>query len=118
MKTPDPQLRQQLDAKSKKYSDAMNNNDAVWSLEFSKSVRAGLIGITFDFNADWQAVHSSRDADLSVDRRDGDVEPSFLDLLNLIVAADASQPLGTRLDAPLLRFAIDGNQTELWTVTE
>jgi uncharacterized protein (TIGR02246 family) len=29
MKTPDPQLRQQLEAKSKKYSDAMNNNDAV-----------------------------------------------------------------------------------------
>ena len=28
MKTPDPQLRQQLDAKSKKYSDAMNKNDA------------------------------------------------------------------------------------------
>jgi len=29
MKTPDPQLRQQLEAKSQKYSDAMNNNDAV-----------------------------------------------------------------------------------------
>jgi ketosteroid isomerase-like protein len=28
MKTPDPQLRQRLDAKSKKYDDAMNSNDA------------------------------------------------------------------------------------------
>jgi ketosteroid isomerase-like protein len=26
--TPDPQLRQQLDAKSKKFDDACNNNDA------------------------------------------------------------------------------------------
>ena len=96
----------------------MNNNDAVGSLEFSNRVRAGLIGITVDFNADWQAVDSSQEAESSVDRLDRDVEPSFLYLLNLIVAADASQPFGTRLDAPLLRFAIDGNQTELWTVTE
>ena len=29
MKTPDPQLRQQLDAKSKKYDEAFNKNDAV-----------------------------------------------------------------------------------------
>ena len=28
MKTPDPQLRQQLDEKSKKFDEAFNNNDA------------------------------------------------------------------------------------------
>ena len=95
----------------------MNRHDVPASFGLFEEYRRRLMGTRVDFNAE-QAADCSQEADRSVDRRDGGVEPSFLDLLNLIVAADASQPLGTRLDAPLLRFAIDGNQTELWTVTE
>ncbi len=96
----------------------MNSSEAVGSFEFSKRARARLIGARVDLNADWQAADSSQEADGSVDRLDGDVEPSFRYLLNLIVAADAPQPLSALFYAPFLRFAIDGNQTELWTVAK